>query len=100
MVASLLAWQDYRVMGAIGCQSARAVCQEQDSEMTWKKQLCVWENMYSLIHTNTHTQIKKEIRVTSVSFIRQSFHWASGPHLLHCTEEPGGTRYFSKILTN
>lgn len=33
VVASLLAWQDYRVMGEIGCQSVRAVCQEQDTEI-------------------------------------------------------------------
>lgn len=32
-VASLLAWQDYRVMGEIGCQSVHAVCQEQDTEI-------------------------------------------------------------------
>lgn len=51
-------------------------------------------------HAHTHTQIKGEIRVTSVSFIRQSFHWASGLHLLLITETPCRSRQFSMMPTN
>jgi len=54
VVASLLAWQHYGVMGAIGCQAACAVCQEQDIEIMKNKQLCMCLCIRRDSHTCTH----------------------------------------------
>lgn len=53
-VASLLAWQHWRVMGAIGLQSAIAVCQDTEIMSNKQRHLCGRALEHTCTRPHTH----------------------------------------------